>query len=339
MRMNTISLEVPNAPAIEGLVFRPFGGETDYDAMAAVANAAYQADGQDYVETSGDMRNRYTTLVNCDPQRDTLFAEVNGRLIAFGRTTFANQIDGVRRYMIVATVHPEWRHKGLGRAMLRWFEARSRTIEAGQPEPAPKESIFFTFCDEHQPYKRALLESEGYLPMRYAFEMVRKLEEPIPDFGLPPGFEFRPAQPEHFRTIWQADQDAFRDHWGYSPGTEASYRFWRESRRFQPELWQVAWNIADNRVAAQVLNYVDHEENKTFGRLRGYTEDIGTQREYRRMGLARAAICASLNMFRNMGFHEAALGVDAENLTGALRVYETCGFRVSHTETLYRKPL
>jgi hypothetical protein len=36
---------------------------------------------------------------------------------------------------------------------------------------------------------------------------------------------------------------------------------------------------------------------------------------------------------------ESALGVDSENLSGATRVYEDCGFRVAKRNTIYRKPL
>jgi ribosomal protein S18 acetylase RimI-like enzyme len=36
---------------------------------------------------------------------------------------------------------------------------------------------------------------------------------------------------------------------------------------------------------------------------------------------------------------EAALGVDTENVSGALRVYERCGFQPVSRSTLFRKPL
>jgi hypothetical protein len=36
---------------------------------------------------------------------------------------------------------------------------------------------------------------------------------------------------------------------------------------------------------------------------------------------------------------EAALGVDTENVTGALRLYEGCGFRPVSRSTTFRKPL
>ena len=40
---------------------------------------------------------------------------------------------------------------------------------------------------------------------------------------------------------------------------------------------------------------------------------------------------------RTLGLAEAALGVDAENVSGALRVYEAMGFRRARTAANYRK--
>ena len=36
---------------------------------------------------------------------------------------------------------------------------------------------------------------------------------------------------------------------------------------------------------------------------------------------------------------EAGLGVDAENISGALHLYESMGYRVVKRSTIYRKPL
>jgi len=72
---------------------------------------------------------------------------------------------------------------------------------------------------------------------------------------------------------------------------------------------------------------------------RGYTEGISVRRPWRKRGVASALINRSLLMFREMGMTEAALGVDTENLSGALRVYEASGFRPLSRGTTYRKPL
>jgi ribosomal protein S18 acetylase RimI-like enzyme len=167
--------------------------------------------------------------------------------------------------------------------------------------------------------------------------MVRSLAEPITLTPLPPGLEVRPVTPEYYRALWEADQEAFRDHWGYIPGTEADYQRWLTEPIFNPGLWQVAWD--GGQIAGAVQNFVNAKENEAYHRKRGYTEGIFVRRPWRKRGLARALIMRSLQMFKNMGFTEAALGVDAENLSGALRLYESCGFRAVKRESLYRKPM
>jgi hypothetical protein len=44
-------------------------------------------------------------------------------------------------------------------------------------------------------------------------------------------------------------------------------------------------------------------------------------------------------LLRARGMTEAALGVDTQNLSGALRVYGGCGFVPISRTTTYRKPL
>jgi len=102
-------------------------------------------------------------------------------------------------------------------------------------------------------------------------------------------------------------------------------------------LWRVAWD--GDEVAGQVRSYISTEENERHGRLRGYTEHISVRRPWRRRGLARALIAASFPLLRARGMTEAALGVDTENTSGALRIYEGCGFRPVTRSATYRKPL
>jgi ribosomal protein S18 acetylase RimI-like enzyme len=44
-------------------------------------------------------------------------------------------------------------------------------------------------------------------------------------------------------------------------------------------------------------------------------------------------------MFRDLGYTEASLGVDTQNLNQAFRLYESVGFRVVETHITYRKPI
>ena len=229
---------------------------------------------------------------------------------------------------------------GIGRAMLRWLEARLREVAAAEQHPPERPKFFQAYSDVNVIGTVALFESEGYAPVRYSYEMLRPSLDDIPDFPLPDGLEVRPARPEHYRAIWDANVEAFRDHWGYSEPTEEDYQGYVESKTyFQPELWQIAWDTATGEVAGQVKTYILEAANEKYNRLRGYTEGISVRRPYRRRGLARALIVRSLRAQRDRGMTESALGVDSENLSGATRVYEDCGFRTVKRFATFRKPM
>jgi GNAT superfamily N-acetyltransferase len=222
--------------------------------------------------------------------------------------------------------------------MLRWMERRLRTV--ANEHPAGRDKFFQAFVTQYEAGLTAMLEREGYLPARYAWEMVRPTLDDIPDFALPDGLEVRPVLPEQYRAIWDAATEAFRDHWGFAQPTEEDYQVWLNDKTiFQPHLWQVAWDVATNQVAGQVRTFIDHAQNEKYNRRRGFTEFISVRRPWRRRGLARALIARSLNVQKEQGMTESALGVDSENLSGATRVYEDCGFRVVKQSAVYRKPL
>ena len=175
--------------------------------------------------------------------------------------------------------------------------------------------------------------------MRYGFDMVRPDLEEIPDLPLPRGLEVRPVGPDQYHAVWEAAEEAFRDEWGYTEDewTEDQYQGFVRQRTFMPGLWQIAWN--GDEIAGMVLNFVDAEENREYGRQRGYTETICVRRPWRQRGLARALIARSFGLHKELGMTEAALGVDAQNPNGALALYKSMGFRTVRRVTTYRKPL
>ena len=342
--MTSDAIQLPDAPRIRGLRFRHFRGGDDFRHMATITRASAEVDGTERADTPEELEKFFAHLTNCDPYKDLIFAEVDpgdGRepeVIGYSRGTWRVEGTGEYRYMFFGRILPQWRRQGIGGAMLRWTEGRLREIAGSHPPEVEK--FFLSLVAEGETGLAAMLEKTGYRPVRYGFEMVRPDLEDIPDFPLPEGFEVRLVLPEHYRAIWDADTEAFRDHWGFVEPSEEDYQAWLVDKTFfQPELWQVAWDIATNQVAGQVRTFIDHEQNKLYDRLRGYTEFISVRRPFRRRGLARALIVRSLRAQKEAGMTESALSVDSENLSGATRVYEDCGFRVRKRMTVYRKPL
>ena len=316
-------VQVPGTPDVPGLSFRRFRGEGDYPLMLAAISGSKEADGIERTDTLEDIRRNYAHLNNCDPYQDMLFAEVDGQVVGYGRVWWEEEtITGEFIYDTIGFVLPAWRRKGIGGAMLRHNEKRVREI--GRQHPAEAVKKLQVWASDSETSALALYERFGYQPVRYGFEMVRPLDRPVEVTPMPEGLELRPVKPEHYRLLWEADQEAFRDHWGFVPGTEEDYRRWQEEPTFNPELWKVAFD--GEQVAGMVLNFLNEAENKEYNRQRGYTENIAVRRPWRKRGLARSLLTQSLKMFQDMGMAHATLGVDAENPNGALRLYQSVGF-------------
>ncbi len=324
------------APAIPGLAFRGFVGESDYPKMLAVIDASKHTDKVERSDTLDDIQRNYSHLTNCDPSTDMLFAEINGEVIGYNRVWWEKQDDGTLLYNVVGFLHPDWRRKRIGTAMLQHAEARMRQIAATHETTAKKFSQ--TWANESEQCLQALLESQGYRPARYFFEMNRDTREPLPDAPMPPGLEVRPVTEAHYRPIFEAANEAFRDHWGFVERTfEEELPHWIEDPNFNPSLWQVAWD--GDQIAGMVQNFVNKAENAEYGRKRGYTEGISVRRPWRKLGLARSLLVQSIAMFKQMGMDETALGVDAENLSGALKLYQGVGYKEIRRNMNYRKLL
>jgi ribosomal protein S18 acetylase RimI-like enzyme len=256
-------------------------------------------------------------------------------MAGYSRVWWLQELGGQRVYRQIVFLRPQWRGKGIRRAVLRHNERRMRQIAEGHPEDGPR--TLETWAWDTEVAWASLLQDEGYEAVRYGFSMVRPDLEEIPDLPLPEGLEVRPVGPEQVAAVWDAAREAFRDHWGYSEDDWSleDLKEWQESPTYEPELWRVAW--AGDEVAGMVLSFIDQEENAEYGRLRGYTETICVRRPWRRQGLARALIARSFLAIKERGMTEAALGVDAENTNGALQLYKGMGFGVVKQHTTYRK--
>jgi len=219
--------------------------------------------------------------------------------------------------------------------MLRHNEDRLHQIAADHPTDEAR--FFQSWAADTEKSTSALLESQGYSPIRYEFDLVRDLRDPIPMIQLPVGLEIRPVREEHIRPVIQAADEAFKDHWGYRPIHEEEIEGWKASPDFRPELWKVAWD--GDQIAGSVQNFYRQSENEEYKRKRGYTEGISTRRPWRKRGLASALIAESMRMFAEMGMTETAHGVDAENTSGALKLYKQLGYKVVKQYTTFRKPM
>ena len=332
-------ITLPYAPNIPGLVFRGFRGESDFQVILDLINASKGPDQIDRSDTLEDITRYYTHMNNCDLDQDLLFAEIDGKPVAYCRGEWNIDWEGNWVAFTIGFSDPDFRRQGIGSTLLRYFEEHLRQtadkhlVEGKIKDNTPR--YFECFAADTEIGKAALYKQAGYSPVRYGYSMVRPLSEPVEITPMPEGLEIRKVQPDQYRQLWEADQEAFRDHWGYIEGTEQDYQRWIKDPLNEPDLWRVAWD--GDEIVGMVLNFLDEKENQEYNRLRGWTENISVRKAWRRRGLARALLTRSLQMFKDMAMDHAALGVDTQNPTGALTLYQSVGFRVDKSQTVYWK--
>lgn len=328
------SFAIEGAPPIGGLAFRGFDTTRDYPGLTAVLQEAAIADSIPWVPSEASVRNQYDNMAGFDPSRDGIVAEVDGRIVALGAVIRSIR-DGGTQFAFDCVVDPAWRRRGIGGTILRWQEDRARTSLT--EEPALGSPSFMSWPDETQAGALALLAREGYAQVRFGFMMLRDLADPIPEIALPARLEIRPVREADHRRIFEAENEAFRDHWGHREQEEVDFVKTFSDPDIDTSLWRIAWD--GDEVAAVVGNWIFPEENETLGIQRGWLERISTRRPWRRRGVAKALIVSSFNAFRERGMTDAALGVDSENPSGALGLYERLGFRKHQTGIGHRKEL
>ena len=332
MTTMTDELDLPDAPPIPGLRFRRLRDVDDYTALARLITAGSLADDLDFIPDPQSLQVEMEHEADFDPHRDLLLAEVDGRLIAYGKAGRTVR-DGLAVYMAGGTSHPDWRRRGLGRAILRATEDHLRDRATAFEDPEGR--VLGAWIGEKESGAGALLAGEGYTPVRYYFSMIRQELQEIPDAPLPDGIEIRPVEPDQHRAILDAENEAFRDHWGHREMTEEDFEGLFKLPDLDTSLWSVAWD--GDEVAGSVQTFIWKAENEALGEKRGWLERISVRRPWRRRGLAKAIIADALRRLRAAGMEVAMLGVDADNPTGALQLYEALGFQTKDRGIAYRK--
>jgi ribosomal protein S18 acetylase RimI-like enzyme len=331
----TIEIQITDAPQIPGLTFRSFRGETDFPVMADIITGANLADGEEEVIKAEHIQRNYSHLQRSDTARDLIFIEIDGQALGYGRCMWDAESDGDHLYSFFIHMKAEGREKGIGFAVGNYF--MQRLTESSGDHPADANKFFQSWGSAHQIWYGELMEKLGFTPVRYGISMLRPCSQPVEVLPLPEGLATRQITPELYRAVWDASTEAFRDHWGFVEPTEENYKAWLDFPWFQPEIWKVAFD--GDQIVGMVRNYINEEENQAFGRKRGYTEFISVRQPWRRQGIAKGLLTQSIQMFIDMGMYETALGVDTENLSGALNLYQSVGYVENKRYITYRKPL
>jgi mycothiol synthase len=325
--------DLPERPPIAGLEVRFLLDDADYEPLSALVRDCHAHDGTPWLPTADNLRldMRHEGV---DAAHDVVLVAADHRLVAM--TAVERQVrDDVPTYDVWGRVDPGMRRRGLGRWLFDW--SIRRAVERAAIEDPDGTVLLGAHAEEHEDGARTLYERAGFVPVRQFFLMRRPELTDVPDLPLPDGLEMRPVRPDQHRTIYDAENEAFRDHWGSHDQGEEGFRQTFNQPDTNTDLWTVAWD--GDQVAGVVETWIWSEENVRLGVRRGWLEKISVRRPWRKRGVARALTAAAMVRLREAGMDEAMLGVDSENPNGALGLYVGLGFEVFSRSTAYRRPL
>jgi mycothiol synthase len=290
-----------------------------YDACAADGDAIVAV-------TSEELRHEWETP-GFELDRDAFLIETADGQIA-GYEEFFNEHEHAR-LRTDGYVHPDFKGRGIGTSLLRRIEQRARE-EISLAEPEVRVTLR-SIIDNRDPDSHALHQNEGYQPLRYHWRMEIVLDGPPPAPRFPEGIELRPfIKGEHDVAVWQAQNEAWRDHWG---SHDVTLEEWKRSRfddpEFDPTLWQIAWD--GDEVAGFSMN--------RYRMGIGWIRTLGVRRPWRKRGLGEALLLQSFGEFYRRGTKTIGLGVDAQNPTGATRLYQKVGMYIAGEYVTYEKEL
>lgn len=264
--------------------------------------------------TPADIVREWETM---DTDRDTWLVRKDGRLVAYGaieRQPRAVVTDGF--------VHPDFTDLGIGRLLVRELESRAREIE-----PA---GIVETGVSLRDSAGQMLLESEGYCAARRFMRMIVELAEPpvVPEI---PGVEVRNLAFGEERAFHAVFERSFSGAWGH---VERSFEDWW-SRMAEVGSGDPAMLFVADR-SGEVVGEVSCVPERFGG---GWVGTLGVLPESRGQGIGRALLQRAFASFWERDERRVALAVDAENDTGAARLYESVGMRIAFGAIIYEKLL
>lgn len=320
---------VPLPPADLGLRWRPLE-VADADALERLVQLVEEADGQPFRTSAEELAEEMSAQWR-DLARDTLVGEDDdGQMRAWAQVDSAPGDSRVVRAFVSGGVHPLWRGRGVGRALVAWLEGRARQVLAASGKELP--ARIAAYLEDTAPGSARLYRAAGFTPIRYYTEMRRSVQGELPQVPQVAGVRVVPWSQELDDAVRQAHNDAFADHWGSEPRTPEQ---WQQHRAMFAPAWSFVAFADDGEVVGYALSGRYEQDWPVAGYSSGYTELLGVRRAWRGRGVAVALLATVMRAYAADGVEYAELGVDTANPSGAHGLYARLGYEVVHSSTMY----
>lgn len=332
MKMNNFEFEIPANYSVRATKVQ------DYQIVADLYNLCA-------VEVVGTEEFSAASLKNDWEMPEYVLAD-NSRLVFSRNGSLAAAVEVLAfgempvRPFVFVRVHPDHRNQGLGSLLTKWGEQQARKVF----QKVPPEARVVMLCGTHHglPAAEQFLKNYGMSLERQSFKMRIEMTDPPKAAVWPEGISlttYKHPDMNQLKAIYLADAEAFNDHYGYvkedpEKGFERfKHHFLEEADSFDPDLWFLAMDGDD--IAGICLCRKFAREDRSMG----WVSSLGVRSQWRKRGIARALLLHSFGSYYNRGILKVGLGVDAESLTGALKLYKSVGMEVENAFDQYQKEL
>ncbi len=170
----------------------------------------------------------------------------------------------------------------------------------------------------------AVYAAAGFSVVRHSFTMLAQLDAQPEEPHWPAGISVRPWQDGDDPAFHAALQDTFAEHFGFEP---RPYDEWLHATDVQAETDRSLWYLA--LAEGEAAGFAQCSWHSSGDRTFGWVNELGVRKAWRRRGLGLALLRHAFAEFRRRGANRVGLGVDGENTTGAVRLYERAGMHVT----------
>lgn len=233
-------------------------------------------------------------------------------------------------------VDPQYEGQGIGTWLMKWAEQRVWQALPEVPERLRFAPQVATYRESEK--SKHLFETLGYQWIRSSYQMLIEMDTAPAEAEFPDGILLRTYNlATDAEATYQAQHDSFQDHFGFveqpfEEGLKRFKHFW-EQESHDPTLMFLAMD--GDQIAGINLCLPQSFEDPQIG----WVGTLGVRRAWRKRGIGFALLRHSFREFYRRGKRRVGLDVDAQNLTGALRLYEGAGMHVHQAIDRYEKEL
>jgi mycothiol synthase len=343
--MATPPHDLANPFGLAGLTWHPLSADL-IGAWHDLHEVLNQTDGANEHLSVDDLRDELTPDW-IDLARDSQIGlDADGVARAFGLVQVRPGDITLLRANCWGGVHPQWRGRGIGTALLSWQLERGAAIVAGRREElgtdVPGSALIV--LEEQAESAAELAARLGFDLSRYFFVMRRDLAAPVPEPVVADGLRLTTfaqavaADPGVDDRLRLAHNEAFEQHWGFQPWSAETWQQWETGQRDFRGDWSFLAFDGDE-IAGYALSAGFRTEWEKVGWTQGWTSKLGVRPGWRGTGLAKALLSLSLRAFAADGMQYAGLDVDSDNPTGAVGLYSALGYQVRHRAAHWTKKL